>query len=318
MAKVTVSDKIQAYTYEEPSEYNRIRAMSIARNIMTLCRNNHIAPKNLLEIGAGDGAILKLLSEADFCPSMHAVEISATGVAIIANQGIQYLEECSLFDGYTLDYPDKYFDLIILAHVLEHVEYERTLLREIRRVGKHVVIEVPLDYQSLADDVCISLLPSYGHINVYLPKILKFLLHTEGFAIIDDLLKMTDVEVLLYDNFEHSQRRRTYLSVRAFSLAYRQKTEAFYKQSRSAQEEKASVYTVLACEATKQQMMRIKLNAAIAILRRDNIHQADIIIHGCKSVEDKIILLTDILAICLAENRNDAAEHYSELLESFK
>jgi len=311
------SDNTSAYTYEAPSEWTRVCAIGKARNIVTLCRRNDIVPKNLLEIGAGDGAILNELAEADFCPSMHAVEISASGVSVIASRGIKHLESCSQFDGYTLTYPDKYFDLIILSHVLEHVEHERVLLREILRVGKNFVIEIPLDYNSLENDENRSLLLSYGHINVYTTKILKFLLHTTGFVIIDDLLGMYGIEALSYMHFESKGKNKTDFATRAFSLVHRLNKEAFNKLSRKQQEQQSAFYTVLACQATSKNIMKTKLDDAMALLRRGNIHYSDMIVNSCISDHGKLALATEIMKTCQRENRTDAAEHYRKLIESF-
>ena len=51
--------KSTSYTYTAPSEWTRVGAIGKTKYIVTLCRRNNIIPKNLLEIGAGDGAILR-------------------------------------------------------------------------------------------------------------------------------------------------------------------------------------------------------------------------------------------------------------------
>jgi methionine biosynthesis protein MetW len=102
--------------------------------------------KKVLEVGAGDGSILKFLADAGFAPEYYAVEISDSGVTHILARNISGVKSVQVFDGYKLPFSDDSFDLIILSHVLEHVEHERVLLREIKRVARHCIIEVPLDY----------------------------------------------------------------------------------------------------------------------------------------------------------------------------
>jgi ubiquinone/menaquinone biosynthesis C-methylase UbiE len=124
--------------------------------------------KKVLEVGAGDGSILQKLSDYNFGSEYHAVEISDSGVAHIRSRNIKDLVSVQEFDGYKLPFEDDSFDLVILSHVLEHVEHERLLLREIKRVSSNFVIEVPIDYKPNVDKRIKHFL-AYGHINMYTP-----------------------------------------------------------------------------------------------------------------------------------------------------
>ena len=112
-----------------------------AQNIVEVCQG--IKPKSVLEVGAGDGSILHYLNEWNFGEELYALEIAQSGVDLIKERNLSRLKEAQTFDGYKIPYADDSFDLIILAHVLEHVEHERILIRELKRVAKHVVVEVP-------------------------------------------------------------------------------------------------------------------------------------------------------------------------------
>ncbi|OCX50701.1 methyltransferase type 11 [Mucilaginibacter sp. PPCGB 2223] len=149
---------------------------------------------NVLEVGAGDGSILKLLSESNFAREYSAVEISESGVGRIKALQISNLKSIQVFDGYHLPFGDDEFDLVILSHVLEHVEHERILLRELRRVAKMCLIEVPKDYRYGVDKRIKHFL-AYGHINMYTPTSLRYLLLTEGFTIAKDLPSMITPDV---------------------------------------------------------------------------------------------------------------------------
>lgn len=46
-------------------------ALDKAQRIVSLCERNGLKPSRLLEVGAGDGAILGSLSEKSFCNEMH-------------------------------------------------------------------------------------------------------------------------------------------------------------------------------------------------------------------------------------------------------
>jgi SAM-dependent methyltransferase len=140
----------------------------------------------VIEIGAGEGAILQRLSDIGFAEKLYALEISPTGVQAIRDREIPGLEECSLFDGYTVPYDDQTFGLAVLSHVLEHVEYPRRLVYEAKRIARFVFVEVPLeDTWRLARDFVRD---EVGHINPYSPKTIRRLLQTCDLEILDQVI----------------------------------------------------------------------------------------------------------------------------------
>jgi SAM-dependent methyltransferase len=133
----------------------------------------------LLDVGAGDGSVLQELSRLQVAEELYAVEISPSGIDAIKARQLPDLQEAALFDGYHLPFPDKHFDLAIALHVLEHVEHERLLLREMRRVARRLYVEVPLEH-GLNVRRAISQGKPYGHINFYTPHTLRGLLESCG------------------------------------------------------------------------------------------------------------------------------------------
>jgi hypothetical protein len=113
---------------------------------------------------------------------MYAVEISASGVESIKSREIPTLRNVSQFDGYQIPYPEKFFDLAIVAHVLEHVEHERIFLREISRVCKFAYIEVPLEH-GLFVTKSVKNGPKFGHINFYSIETFVDLLRSSGMSV---------------------------------------------------------------------------------------------------------------------------------------
>lgn len=154
-----------------------------AQNIRLVSAGRSFA--SLLECGAGEGSLLQQLDRGGFCPELHALEISPSGIAAIQRRSIPSLRSVLRFNGYQLPYRDKSFDLAVLSHVLEHVEHPRLLLRELRRVSRYQAIEVPLDYSPVVDRRVAHFL-GYGHINIFTPALLRFLLASEGFTILRD------------------------------------------------------------------------------------------------------------------------------------
>lgn len=198
---------------------------------------------NVLEVGAGDGSILRLLADSGFAGQYAAVEISESGVERIRSLNIPGLKTVQVFDGYHLPFGDDEFDLVILSHVLEHVEHERMLLRELRRVAKMCLIEVPRDYRYGVDDRLNHFL-GYGHINMYTPTSLRYLLLTEGFKIERDLTSMITPDVTRFYKFADPKNKNLLTNVK-ISAEYALKKLLCSLGGKKTAEKFASAYTVL-------------------------------------------------------------------------
>lgn len=101
------------------------------------------APETVCEVGCGDGAVLGVLGRRGFGARRVGYEISASGVRLAAQR--PEVDVARVFDGAVLPEPDQAYDLVFATHVLEHVPEPAPLTRELLRVGRAVVIEVPLE-----------------------------------------------------------------------------------------------------------------------------------------------------------------------------
>lgn len=190
--------KIYSEQYNQEDEHWRATgAIAKSKNICSLISS--IDFKSLIEVGAGDGNLLKQLDkDLDTSKELYALEISESGISKINQKKIPALKEARLFDGYKIPYPDKYFDIAVCSHVIEHVEHPRILLREIRRISKAQVFEIPIDYSSNVDKK-VKHFTDYGHINIYNPALFRFLLLSEGFEILQDRNSMYPLSILLFN-----------------------------------------------------------------------------------------------------------------------
>ena len=93
--------------------------------------------------GAGQGSFVELLSSSGLARQITALEISATGIEAISERQLKGVDVVK-FDGYAIPSANKEFDLAISMHVLERVE-QTSFLKEIKRVARRAIIEVPLD-----------------------------------------------------------------------------------------------------------------------------------------------------------------------------
>ncbi|TDG37502.1 class I SAM-dependent methyltransferase [Pedobacter changchengzhani] len=213
-----------------------------AKNIVDVCKA--ISPKKILEVGAGDGSILHYLNEWKFGSELYALEIAQTGVDKIKALNLSTLKEVQTFDGYKIPYADDSFDLVILAHVLEHVEHERILLRELKRIAKYVVIEVPKDYR-FGVDKRIKHFLDYGHINMYTPTSLRFLLKSEGLEIVTDKTSMTEPAVNFFNEFINKKAKKSVVKKLRINLEYFVKKTIGNVLGKKKKEQFANAYTVL-------------------------------------------------------------------------
>lgn len=194
---MNVSEKVKdSYSsqYDEKSvAWRNMGARYKAQNVVELAKN--ITFENVLEVGAGEGSILNWLSKWNFSKNLNCVEISESGIEMIKSKNIEHLKDVLLFDGYKIPYPDNHFDLVICSHVMEHVEHERILLREIKRVSKNQIFEVPIDFSFYVDKKINHFL-AYGHINIYTPGLFRFLLKSENFEVVKDICYLYEDEML--------------------------------------------------------------------------------------------------------------------------
>jgi ubiquinone/menaquinone biosynthesis C-methylase UbiE len=252
MSDQTVTGSVKtAYDefYQEHDEaWRMLGAKYKAQHILDVCEGRVF--KKVLEVGAGDGSILKLLADKNFAPEYYAVEISESGVEHIKSRHIANLKAVQLFDGYHLPFDDNSFDLVILSHVLEHVEHERLLLREIKRVARHCVIEVPKDYKA-GVDTRIKHFLAYGHINMYTPTSLRYLLFTEGFEVENDLTSIIEPEVTKFNTYINQKKPKSLLKNLKINAEYGVKNGLGKIFGKKMNEKLANAYTVLCKKADK-------------------------------------------------------------------
>lgn len=167
--------------YDAESQWRWISSKSKADRIIQLC--SKYPHNSILDVGAGEGSVVNRLSDRSFGESLHALEISSSGIESIRQRNIPSLKDCRLFDGNTIPYEDNRFDLVILSHVVEHLEYPRQLLYESARVGRNLFVEVPLDLTA-------RLKKDYkpvkgGHLNYFSPKTIRLLVQTCHLQVLD-------------------------------------------------------------------------------------------------------------------------------------
>jgi SAM-dependent methyltransferase len=139
-------DRAYSMAGEEASLYAAWRtlgALGKADHVVELCGRAGIDPAGTLDVGCGDGALLAELRRRGFGGRLLGAEISEPAARIA--EARPEIETVVRFDGQALPFADGEIGLGLLSHVLEHVPEPARLLREVGRVCRAVVIEVPLE-----------------------------------------------------------------------------------------------------------------------------------------------------------------------------
>jgi homoserine O-acetyltransferase len=102
---------------------------------------NWVAPRSrVLDLGCGDGALISWLSAHKQC-SARGVEIDRDLVRrAISNGASAYQGD---IESGLKDYEDDAFDYVVLSQTLQQAREPLSLLREILRVGRHVIVGFP-------------------------------------------------------------------------------------------------------------------------------------------------------------------------------
>src|SRR3954470_3656530 len=147
------------------SRWRELGARTKAAHVRALCARTGLAPRSLVEIGCGDGALLAQLR--GFAGVMDGFELSAPA-AELARRAVPGARRIEAFDGEQVPAEDDSYDLAILSHVLEHVPVPGPLLAEAARVAHEVLVEVPLeDNRSPARPAKREAAAAIGHLHAF-------------------------------------------------------------------------------------------------------------------------------------------------------
>lgn len=96
--------------------------------------------RKILEVGAGTGDDIESVARLG---EVYVLDINSDALDLIPDELVIEKKCC---DVNKIPYPANYFDLVLLFDVLEHVEDDKKVMKEIRRVlrdGGHLILTVP-------------------------------------------------------------------------------------------------------------------------------------------------------------------------------
>jgi ubiquinone/menaquinone biosynthesis C-methylase UbiE len=168
------------YGFGRALEPRNRSAIAKVKNIVSLCAE--VPHERIIDIGAGEGAVIDRLSKLGFSRDLYAIEITQGAINSIRSRSIINLKDALIFDGYKIPFQSKCFNIALISHVLEHVEHPRELLFEAGRVADYVFVEVPLeDNFRMARNFQLT---DVGHINYFSYKTIRFLVQSCNFVVI--------------------------------------------------------------------------------------------------------------------------------------
>lgn len=195
----------------DDARYGRWRAMSAvtkADHIVDLARAIGLGtPDAVCEVGCGDGSVLAELGRRGFGRTRAGFEISSAAVEIAAQRA--EITEANVFDGERLPVPDARFDLAFATHVLEHLADPAPLARELMRVARAVVIEVPLEHNLAARrPAARAASAAVGHIQRFDRERARRLVTDAGWRVRGEIIDPLGVEVHLFDRHTPSAKAK--------------------------------------------------------------------------------------------------------------
>lgn len=98
------------------------------------------ADSRVLDVGCGDGALLRLLSEEKGVDA-RGIELSQGGVNDCVAKGLSVIQGDADTD--LAAYPDDAFDYVILSQTLQATRQPRKVLEHMLRIGRHAIVSFP-------------------------------------------------------------------------------------------------------------------------------------------------------------------------------
>jgi methionine biosynthesis protein MetW len=117
-----------------------IRAADTSRVDLLLIAEMVSPGARVLDVGCGDGTLLRLLSEKRGVDG-RGIELSQAGVNSCVAQGLSVIQGDADTD--LIHYPDLAFDFAILSQTLQATYSPRHVLEQLLRIGKRAVVSFP-------------------------------------------------------------------------------------------------------------------------------------------------------------------------------
>jgi Methyltransferase domain len=187
-----------------------------ADSIQLLLQRNHIVARTMLELGAGTGAVIQECQRRSLADRFTAVDYSPEAIEFLVKTApdIAVVVADITAPHFRLEGE---FDVVILSHVLEHLEQPAQFLNSLRHLNwRYVIAEVPLE-GLLAGRLKLLLGKppgqASGHVQFFSAATFQTLLRANGLLCMDSRLYVpqTDLEAIRFMCRRYGSSRLKYL-----------------------------------------------------------------------------------------------------------
>jgi len=174
---------------ERQARWLEYGAIEKTNSVSELIQRNNIKARSLLELGCGTGAVIVECARRGLAETFTAVDYSGEAIDYLKSRAPAI--NCLRADITDADFLLKdRFDVIVLSHVLEHLEEPLQFLRAIRERFRfqYLIVEVPLEDLLMArvkSLFCNQKHQPAGHVQFFTGTAINVLLRSAGFEIVD-------------------------------------------------------------------------------------------------------------------------------------
>jgi ubiquinone/menaquinone biosynthesis C-methylase UbiE len=127
------------------AEWLRLGAVEKVNSIEELLKQVDFSPQTILEIGAGTGAIIEECMRRGIGRQFFAVDYSSDAIKYLKDRHKEFLTVAVSDITKAIPFEGMDFDLIILSHILEHLEQPDLALKNAINRCRYLIAEVPLE-----------------------------------------------------------------------------------------------------------------------------------------------------------------------------
>lgn len=149
----------------------------------------------IVELGCGEGAVAAALARHDFFADFRGYDISPSGIEEASARNVP-LASFTTSDRFLRNIDSNSADLVVLSHVVEHLEHPRELLYQAHRLAPWTIIEVPTELNIGAPKDYV--VDSLGHINKYNALSIRHLVQSCGFEVVTQFTSNPSRDVALF------------------------------------------------------------------------------------------------------------------------
>lgn len=174
--------------YNSQNPVSRLLVKNFLMTLKQLFKQVH-NPKNIAELGAGEGELLRIIIDNFPNSRVWGSDISKKMINIAASRLKGKKVNLSVEDIEKVKYNSNKFDLVVCCEVLEHVNNPEKALQEIRRISRgRIILSVPNEPLWRVLNMCRGkYLKDFGntpgHVNNFTPQQFLNLIRRSGFRV---------------------------------------------------------------------------------------------------------------------------------------